>query len=256
MIINIDTEQKKLTFKDSKKIKKKYSLFNYLSYNILKSFWEEYSWHFKYTYQFSWLGFPIIQLPDDIIQIQEFLFKEKPDFIVETGVAHGGSIIFYSSICKLLKKGKVIGIDIKIRKKNRKLLENSNLKKYFQLIESSSTSLKTILQIKNIIRNKKTFVILDSNHTCEHVYKELKLYGDILKKGSVILITDGIVDTMKFSPRRLIYNREGGPLIALNKFLKNNNKFKRIKPTYIFNKSYKTKDLKISHFPSGWIIKK
>ena len=82
MIINIDTEQKKLTFKDGKKIKKKYSLFNYLSYKILKSFWEEYSWHFKYTYQFSWLGFPIIQLPDDIIQIQEFLFKEKPDFIV------------------------------------------------------------------------------------------------------------------------------------------------------------------------------
>ena len=87
------------------------------------------------------------QIEDDIIQIQEFLFKEKPDFIVETGVAHGGSIIFYSSICKLLKKGKVIGIDIKIRKKNRKLLENSNLKKYFQLIESSSTSLKTILRI-------------------------------------------------------------------------------------------------------------
>lgn len=235
--------------------KKSFNLFSENSFNIVKKFWEEYCWHFKYTYQFTWLGFPVIQLADDLIQVQELIYKEKPDFIVETGIARGGSIIFYSSICKLINHGKVIGVDIKIRKKNKELLDKSFLKNYFKLIESDSNNKKLILKLKNLLKNKKTLVILDSNHEYEHVLKELINYGEIITKGSFILVTDGIVDTMTYSPRRKIYNKNGGPLKALKEYLNLNKKFKKMKKPIIFNNSLVKKDIRLTHFPNGLIKK-
>jgi len=251
--IILDTISKKFSLK--KKKQKNYKLFDLQAYIIIKKFWEEYCWHFKYTYQFSWLGFPVIQLTEDLIQVQEYIVQEKPNFIIETGIARGGSIIFYSSICKLIGFGKVIGVDIKIKKRTLQSLKKNSLSKYFKLFISDSTNEKLIKKIKNIIKNKKTLVILDSNHDYEHVLKELNKYGNIICKNSTILITDGIVDTMNFSPRRLLYNKNGGPIKALKIFLKKNNKFSSFNPKMTFNHSLFKRDLRLTHFPMGWIKK-
>ena len=131
---------------------------------------------YKYSYHFTWLGRPIIQYPQDIIAIQEIIWKVKPDLIIETGIAHGGSLIFSASLLELLGKGKVIGIDIDIREHNRKEIQNHSLSKRIEMIEGSSIDEKIISKVEAIVKeDDKILVILDSNHTHEHVLKELSL---------------------------------------------------------------------------------
>jgi cephalosporin hydroxylase len=252
MKLSIDTNHRNIKLYTNKK-NLIFNLYTKKAFNILSNFWLEYVWNQKYTYRFTWLGYPIIQLPDDIINIQELIYKEKPKYIIETGVAHGGSIIFYASIAKLLNLKKVIGIEKKIKKKNLLKLKKSHLKKFFQIIEGDSTSKKIVKKISSIIKNEKTLIILDSNHSFEHVYKELISYSSILKKNSFIIATDGIVDVMKFAPRRFMYNKNGGPVLAVKKFLNNNKKFRDFIPINLFNESKVDKNL--THWQNGWLKK-
>jgi cephalosporin hydroxylase len=250
LLINTKLQNIKL-YKEKKKFF--FNLYTKKAFNILSNFWMEYAWNQKYTYRFTWLGYPIIQLPDDIINIQELIYKEKPKYIIETGVAHGGSIVFYASIAKLLNLKKVIGIEKKIRKKNLIKLKKSPLKNFFQIIEGDSTSPKIVKKVSSIIKKEKTLVILDSNHSFDHVYKELISYSNILKKNSFIIATDGIVDVMKFAPRRFKYNKKGGPVLAIKKFLVKNKKFEEFLPTNLFNESKVDKNL--THWQNGWLKK-
>jgi len=248
----INSDIKKITvFRENKS--NFFNLYSSKAFKIISNFWLEYIWNQKYTYRFTWLGFPIIQLPDDIINIQELIFKERPDYVVETGVAHGGSIIFYASLLKILNKGKVIGIEKEFKKKNLDKLKKNFLKKYFELIESDSTNKDLIRKLKRRLDGKKVIIILDSNHSYHHVFKELNLYSEIIKKGSYIIVTDGIIDVMKFAPRRIKYQKNYGPLKAINEFLLENNKFKKIQPINLFNESKVFKN--ISHWPDGWLKK-
>jgi cephalosporin hydroxylase len=131
----------------------------------------------NYSSNFSWLGRPIIQIPQDMFALQEIIWSMKPDFIVETGIAHGGSIIFYASMLELIGKGTVIGIDIDIRKPNREEIEKHSLFRRIEMIEGSSISSEVVEKVKAKIGDaKKVLVCLDSNHTHEHVLKELELY--------------------------------------------------------------------------------
>ena len=137
----------------------------------------------KYVYHFDWLGVPTIQFPSDLIILQEIFFKYKPDVVIETGIAHGGSLLFYSSILRLFKKKfKVIGIDIKIKKNNRRKILSSAVSNNIKLYESSSTDLNTLSKIFKETKNKKVIVILDSNHSHEHVLNEIKLFSKMIKK--------------------------------------------------------------------------
>jgi len=250
LLINTSTKKVHITKEYSKL---NLSLYSKKAFNSLSNFWLEYIWNQKYTYRFTWLGFPIIQLPDDIINIQELIYKERPKYIVETGVAHGGSIIFYASLVKLLNLKKVIGIEKKIKKKNLTNLQKDPLKNYFKIMQGDSTSEEIVKKVKSIIKKNKTLVILDSNHSSEHVYKELVAYSNILQKKSLIVATDGIVDFMQFAPRRLKYNKKGGPILAIKKFLSENKKFKQINPTNLFNES--NVDQNVTHWQNGWIRK-
>jgi cephalosporin hydroxylase len=132
---------------------------------------------YKYGYSFNWMGRPIIQFPNDMFIMQELIWETKPDYIIETGIAHGGSIIYYASILELLgNQGKVIGIDIDIRNHNRKEIENHPMNKRLVLLEGSSTDEEIVNQVKNIIgEGKKVMVCLDSSHTHEHVLNEMKV---------------------------------------------------------------------------------
>ena len=161
--------------------------------------WLAKSIKYKYNYNYTWLGRPIIKYPDDIVVMQEILHKVRPDIVIETGIAHGGSIIFTASILKMLgkKKFKVIGIDIDIRKHNLEEIKKSIVYKYLDLIEGSSTDTKIFNLVKRKIgKNKKILVILDSDHSYNHVIKELNLYSSLVSKNSYMILPDTYIDFM------------------------------------------------------------
>ena len=152
----------------------------------------------KYSYNFSWMGRPIIAYPQDMVAMQEIIWEVKPDLIIETGVAHGGSIVYYASILELIGlDGLVVGIDIDIRKHNRDLIEAHPMMKRIQLIEGSSLSEEVVNQVKQLtVKKKKVLVCLDSNHTHKHVLEELKLYAPLTTVGSYCVVFDTVVEDM------------------------------------------------------------
>lgn len=184
---------------------------------------------YKYSYNFTWLGSPIIQFPQDIIAMQEIVWHVKPDLIIETGIAHGGSLIFYASMLELLgSNGEVLGIDIDIRKYNRKEIENHSMFKRITMIEGSSIDKGIAKQVWDFAKEKKNvLVVLDSNHTHEHVLKELKLYSPLVAKDSYLIVFDTIIEDMpedSFTDRP--WGKGNNPKTAVWEFLKTNDRFK------------------------------
>jgi len=209
--------------------------------------WFNQSYKYEYSYHFQWLGRPIIQYPQDIVAIQEIIWKVKPDLIIETGIAHGGSLIFSASMLELLGTGKVLGIDIDIRQHNKIEIEKHPLYHRITMLEGSSIDKKIANQVYKFAKNsKKILVILDSNHTYEHVLKEIKLYSKLVSKGSYLIVLDTIIDDMPdnfFKNRPWDKNRN--PKSAVKKFLKENKGFKVDKEL--------EKKLLISVAPCGYI---
>jgi cephalosporin hydroxylase len=189
--------------------------------------WVDISFEKKYQYNFTWLGRPIIQYPQDIIAMQEVIWDVKPDLIIETGIAHGGSIIFSASMLEIIGKGEVLGIDIDIRAHNRKEIEKHPMFKRISMIEGSSTSDDVVAKVKNVVKGKKAvLVFLDSNHTHEHVLKELNIYSQFVNIGSYIIAFDTFVEDL---PQRLHQDRPWGhgnnPKTAVKEFLSTNDHF-------------------------------
>lgn len=190
--------------------------------------WIDNVFDYEYVYHFRWLGRPIIQFPQDMVAVQELIWKIKPDFIIESGIARGGSLIFYASILELLNHGKIIGIDIDIRKHNRIEIENHTLFKRIKLIEGSSIDDSVIHKIKKIIKDKKKIMILlDSHHTEQHVLEELEKYSPFVRSGSYVVVFDTIIEDMKkHHSKNRPWNHRNNPKTAVSKFLKKNKRFK------------------------------
>ncbi|WP_341958977.1 cephalosporin hydroxylase family protein [Pseudomonas sp. RC10] len=150
----------------------------------------------KYTYNFSWMGRPIIQFPQDMIAMQEIIWSLRPDVIIETGVAHGGSIIYYASLLELMGHGEVIGIDIDIRKHNREAIEAHPMSKRIHLIQGSSIAADVVEQVKTRVDGLKVLVVLDSNHTHDHVLEELRAYAPLVTVGGYCVVMDTVVEDM------------------------------------------------------------
>jgi cephalosporin hydroxylase len=182
----------------------------------------------KYMYNFSWCNRPIIQLPQDILAMQEIIWRVKPDIIIETGIAHGGSLIFYASMLELLGgRGQIIGIDIDIRKHNRDEIEKHPMFKRITMIEGSSTEKEIVEDVRRIAEGKKVLVCLDSNHTHEHVLRELELYTPLVSIGSYCVVFDTIIEDMpagSFPDRP--WDRGNNSKTAVHEFLKSNDNFK------------------------------
>jgi cephalosporin hydroxylase len=202
----------------------------------LKNFaaqWLTHSMMKQYVYNFSWLGRPIIQSPQDIMALQEIIWDVKPDMIIETGIAHGGSLIFSASMLTLLEacgeieKGKVLGIDIDIRDHNRKAIENHPMSKKITMYEGSSIDKDMISRVKEFAKKgKKILVCLDSNHTHDHVLSELNAYAQLANIGSYCIVFDTLVEDIpsSFCDNRP-WDKGNNPKTAVHEFLKNNNKF-------------------------------
>lgn len=168
----------------------------------------------KYSYNFSWLGRPIIQYPQDMIAMQEIIWQVKPDLIIETGIAHGGSLIFSASMLELLAsctgvEGEVLAIDIDIREHNQKAIEEHPMYKRITMIQGSSIDPEIVSQVVEKSKGKKrVLVCLDSNHTHAHVLEELKAYAPLTTVGSYCVVFDTVVEDM---PKELSEDRPWGP---------------------------------------------
>lgn len=182
----------------------------------------------KYSYNFSWLGRPIIQLPQDILALQEIIWSTRPDLIIETGVAHGGSLIFYASMMELLGgEGEVVGVDVDIRAHNRAEIEAHPLFHRICLVEGSSTSPEVVEEVARHAENRRNpLVILDSNHTHEHVLTELQSYSGFVRRGGYLVVLDTIIEDMPadFFPDRP-WGKGNNPKTAVWEFLKHDRRF-------------------------------
>jgi cephalosporin hydroxylase len=186
----------------------------------------------KYAYNFFWLGVPILQAAQDLQALQEIIWEVKPDLIIETGIAWGGSLIFSASMlailetCNVIENGQVIGIDIDIRSHNKKNILAHPLSKKITLIEGSSIDNKVISQVEKKAKNKKVLVCLDSNHTHEHVLAELKAYAPLVSIGSYCMVGDTGIEDL---PQGFISDRPWGkgnnPKTAIWEYLKENDNF-------------------------------
>jgi cephalosporin hydroxylase len=182
---------------------------------------------YRYTYNFTWFGRPIIQLPEDIVTMQEIILRVKPDLIVETGVAHGGSLIFSASMLELLGRGEVVGIEIEMRSHNRAAVESHLLSKRIKLIEGSSISAEVVNQVRALAADKPSvMVFLDSNHTHDHVLRELEMYSPLVTKGSYLVVFDtGIEDMPGGAYPDRPWGKGNNPKTAVWEFLKRSDRF-------------------------------
>lgn len=183
----------------------------------------------KYTYNFTWLGRPIIQYPQDMIAMQEVIWAVKPDLVIETGIAHGGSLIFTASMLELIgNDGHVLGIDIDIREHNRKEIETHRMAKRISMIQGSSIDDQTIQQVHEFAEGKKNIMlILDSNHTHDHVIKELEAYASLVTKGSYLIVFDTGVEDFPgdFDWGTRPWGKGNNPKTAVWEFLKRHDEF-------------------------------
>lgn len=203
---------------------------------------------YRYAYNFSWMGRPIIQVPQDIVAMQELIFQVKPGVIVETGVAHGGSIILHASLLELLGgDGIVVGVDREIRSHNREAIDAHPMKKRIHLLEGSSTDPEIVRQVFALAEGRgPVLVSLDSDHTHEHVLAELEAYSPLVKKGSYLVVFDTLIDDL---PSDLFDGKRWGPgnnpKTAVNSFLQKNARF-------TVDEDIESK-LLITVAPGGWL---
>ena len=214
-------------------------------FKVLSNLFTRAGWQQKISYEPTWLGIPIIQTPEDIVMMQELIWKIRPDVIVECGVAHGGAVVLYASMLELLGKGHVIGVDVEIRKYNRLALESHPLSRRFTLIEGSSVEQATVDEVRRHIQpDDKVMVTLDSNHTAAHVAKELRLYAPLVTPDSYLVVFDGVMQVLTDAPGGQPTWDQDNPWHAVQGFIEENDEF-QVDPYY--------NRLKVTYCPGGFL---
>ncbi len=245
MKYTVDTEARTLVTEEGE-----FPLYSPEAFEILSTTWLKVGWNQHYHYTFTWLGRPALQLPEDLIRLQEVIWELKPDLIIETGVAMGGSLLFYATLCHAIGKGQVVGIDIDLRPHNRKLLEEHLLAPHITLIDGSSTDPATLSQIPTQ-PDQTIFIILDSNHSKDHVLKELELYSQLVTPGSYLVVADGFKKQLVDVPRGKELWGWNNPLAAIEQFLATHPEFVLELPERRYNRSDVREN--VTHFQGGWL---
>jgi cephalosporin hydroxylase len=218
-----------------------------------------------YSYNFEWMSRPIIQYPQDMVAIQEIIWKVKPDLVIETGIAHGGSLIFSASLLALLDyceaqqsgemidpakpKRKVIGVDIEIREHNLQALDNHPLRNRIEIFLGSSIDSEIINKIKHRVKKEKSVLVyLDSNHTHDHVLSELSAYADLVTIGSYCVVFDTVIEDLPSDILDgLSWGRGNNPKTAVHEFLSTH-------PEFEIDKSIQDK-IQVTVAPDGYLKK-
>ncbi len=227
-------------------------LYSREAFELISREWLRVGWQMRYPYTFSWLGRPLIQLPEDMIRLQEVLYRVRPDVIVETGIAHGGSLVFYASLCKAMGRGRVIGVDIEIRSANRAAIEAHELATLITLVEGNSIAPDVVRKVESLIRpGEKVLVLLDSCHVQAHVAAELEAYHKFVSVDSYIVATDGIMQDLADVPRGEAAWRMDNPTIAAADFAKRHPEFELAQPIWPFRESELTAN--VTYWPGAWL---
>lgn len=251
MKLIIDTERMTLT-QETEGGARTVPLYSREAFELVSEQWLKVGWNEKYGYTFSWLGRPIIQLPEDILRIQEVIYRAKPDVVVETGVAHGGSLILYATLFKAMGRGRVVGVDIEIRPHNREAIEAHELASYITLVEGSSTDPKVVKDVSDRVRpGERVMVILDSDHSKKHVLAELEAYHPLVSVDSYLVATDGIMKQLADVPRGKPEWVRDNPFDAAAEFASKHPEFALEQPAWPFNESGLGKS--VTHWPGAWL---
>jgi cephalosporin hydroxylase len=222
------------------------------AFQIVSRAWLRVGWDAKYVYRFTWLGRPIIQLPEDVLRLQELVFRTRPDVVVETGVAHGGSLVLYATDCEALDHGHVLGVDVDIRKHNREALEDHPLAHRITLIEGDSVGAETFAAVRGAVGSaQRVLVVLDSNHAKEHVLEELRLYSTLVPPACYLVVADGIMRDLAGAPRTSADWSWDNPRAAVEAFLAENDSFVAEDLAPLFDESTVRSD--VTYFGGGWL---
>ena len=228
-------------------------LYSEAGFAALSRLWVKVGWSLKYQYGFSWMGRPVIQLPEDLVRVQEAIYAVRPTLIVETGVGHGGSLVFYASLFRAMGvQGRVIGVDIEIRPHNRRAIEAHELAASISLVEGSSIDSATIARVQALLHaDDHVMVLLDSNHTRAHVAAELEAYAPMVSVGSYLVATDGIMQDLADVPRGESSWRDDNPTAAAADFARRHPEFVLAEPPQPFNEGEIR--FRITHWPGAWL---
>lgn len=222
------------------------------AFAVVSRAWLRAGWDTKYVYGFSWMGRPIIQLPEDMIRLQEVIYRIKPDVILETGVAHGGSLVFYAGLCRAMGHGRVIGVDIEIRPHNREAIEAHEMANAITLIEGSSTDPDVVGRVKALVQpGESVLVILDSNHSKDHVAAELDAYAGLVSPDSYIVACDGIMGALAGAPRSEPDWDWNNPTEAAAEFAARRDDFIIETPAPPFNEGMIAEP--VTYWPGAWL---
>lgn len=252
MKIVIDTEARSVALEEGGK-SEALPLYGKRAFEAVSQLWLKLSWVQKYSYTFTWMGRPIIQHPEDMARMQEAIYFLKPDVIIETGIAHGGSLVFSASLMKAMGRGRaVVGVDIEIRPHNRKAIERHELFPMIRLVEGDSAAPEIVARAASHVRPGDTvLVILDSNHSRAHVLRELEAYHRLVTPGSYIVATDGIMRDLWDVPRGEPGWKTDNPAQAARDFVAAHPEFAIEPPRWRFNES--PLDSAITGWPDAWI---
>ncbi len=249
MKITIDTDTQVLRLDDSDV---EHDLYSADAFESLSELWVRVGWALKYSYRYTWMGRPVVQLPEDLIRIQEVIFDVRPTVIVETGVAHGGSLIFYASLLEALGGGRVIGVDIEIRPHNRAAIESHSLAHRITLIEGSSTDPVVVTEVAaGISPEDRVLVLLDSNHSRDHVAAELQAYAPMVSLGSYVIATDGVMKDLHDVPGGAPGWAVDNPTTAALEFAASRSDFEVVEPPLQFDESGVRG--RITYWPSAYL---
>jgi cephalosporin hydroxylase len=222
------------------------------AFRLVSDAWLRLGWDQKYVYSFTWLGRPVIQLPEDLIRMQEVIASIEPDVIIETGIAHGGSLVFYATLCKALGRGRVVGVDVEIRAHNRRAIEEHALSPLIELIEGDSTAPATVAQVEaQVAPGDTTLVVLDANHKKDHVLAELRAYGELVTPGSYVVVADAIMGRVVGAPRTEPDWSWNNPAAAIEEFLREDTRFGLEEPAFAFNEGLVTE--RVTYWPGGFL---
>jgi cephalosporin hydroxylase len=250
--IVVDTDRRTVVLEDGGS-DRSLDLYSAEAFHALSELWVKVGWEVRYPYLFTWLGRPIIQLPDDVLVMQEVLYQCRPDVVVETGVAHGGSLVLYASLFEAMKNGRVVGVDIEIRPHNRRAIESHELAHRITLVEGSSVDAGVVEEVRAAISPGETvLVILDSNHTKAHVAAELEAYAPLVTEGSYIVVTDGVMELVHDVPRGRPEWLTDNPKAAAAEFLATHPDFELADPPRpVFNEAGPIR--RATHWPGAYL---
>jgi cephalosporin hydroxylase len=233
-------------------------LFTKEAFEALSLAWVRVGWSLQYYHNFTWFGLPVLQLPEDLVRLQELIYALRPAVIVETGVYQGGSLLFHASllaaigVVKGMGEGKVIGVDREIPKPTRDAIRGHALGARISLLEGDSTDPKIVAQVADMIGPAgPVLVILDSGHSRDHVARELECYAPLVTMGSYIIATDGIMKDIADVPRALPEWKADNPFEAANDFAARHSEFSQQPPAWPSQQGPLTEN--VTYWPGAWL---